>query len=194
MELSEDPKGDWITQVMSCQMTIICCSGDLPEVFTLCSSVLAEHVTVDRHFFQLYKVKIINLGTFLLNYYLFACLFVEWWLTLAHIAYDGHRQKSSKRDGRKVKLLSPSRYLTLNLSLLAILLGKNFVWWDLNILTGSPWVTMKSSTTSLIRGYPWILSLGAINAQTSTRDLVLSDHNMIKLFIIIIKRTYHRCY
>ena len=77
MELSEDPKGDWITQVMSCQMTIICCSGDLPEVFTLCSSVLAEHVTVDRHFFQLYKVKIINLGTFLLNYYLFACLFVE---------------------------------------------------------------------------------------------------------------------
>ena len=63
--------------------------------------------------------------------------------------------------------------------MLAILLGKNFVWWDLNILTGSPWVTMKSSTTSLIRGYPWILSLGAINAQTSTRDLVLSGHNMI---------------
>ena len=81
---------------------MICCSGDLPEVFTICSSVLAEHVTVVLNFFQLYKVKIINLVRHISQLYSFSW-FVEGWLALAHIVYDGHRQKSSKKDGRKVK-------------------------------------------------------------------------------------------
>ena len=160
---------------------MICCSGDLPEVFTICSSVLAEHVTVDINFFQLYKVKFRHIS----QLYSFSW-FVEGWLALAHIVYDGHRQKSSKKDGRKVKTwvwlkpLSPSRSPTLKLVIVGLV--KNFVWRDLNILTGSPWVTMKSSTNSLIRGYPLILSLGTINAQKSTPDLVLSPHNHTKLF------------
>ena len=52
-------------------------------------------------------------------------------------------------------------------------------------LTGSSSVTMRNSIISLQLGSPLILSLGVINAQTSTQDLVLSGQVIIKLFKLI---------
>ena len=51
---------------------------------------------------------------------------------------------------------------------------------------------MRNSITFLQLGSPSTLSLGAINALTSTRDLVLSGRVIIELLIIILSRTHHR--
>ena len=54
-------------------------------------------------------------------------------------------------------------------------------------LTGSSWVTMTNSTTSLRQGFPSILRLGVINALTSTPDLVISFKFRVLLFVLWIK-------
>ena len=57
LELSEDPKGDWRRSSKPCYGVTLWCLGELPEVFTVCSSVLVQSVTTNLLFFQLYKVR-----------------------------------------------------------------------------------------------------------------------------------------
>ena len=56
LELAEDPISSLYlhTPVFSYSFNIL---DDLPETFTICSSALIKDVTVDKHFFQLYRVR-----------------------------------------------------------------------------------------------------------------------------------------